>query len=78
MSDPIGIPPLTGIYAEPFSVGKLLRMMKFFGPAAVVASLGLGVGETVMVTGLGAWSEYGLLWLLISSVVVLKGSSSRT
>jgi len=67
---PIEIPPLTGIYAEPFSVGKLLRMMKFFGPAAVVASLSLGVGETIMVTGLGAWSEYGLLWLLILSVVV--------
>lgn len=69
-SNPIEIPPLTGIYAEPFSVGKLLRMMKFFGPAAVVASLGLGVGETIMVTGLGAWSEYGLFWLLILSVLV--------
>ena len=66
----IEIPPLTGIYAEPFSAGKLLRMMRFFGPAAVVASLGLGVGETIMVTGLGAWSEYGLFWLLVLSVVV--------
>ena len=72
MSDdkPIEIPPLTGIYAEPFSPSKLLRMMRFFGPAAVVASLGLGVGETIMVTGLGAWSGYGLFWLLILSVVV--------
>ena len=51
--DPIDIPPLTGIYAEPFSVGKLFMMMRFFGPAAVVASLSLGVGETIMVTGLG-------------------------
>lgn len=67
---PIEIPPLTGLYAEPFSPGKLLRMMQFFGPAAVVASLGLGVGETIMVTGLGAWSEYNLFWLLILSVVV--------
>ena len=66
----IEIPPLTGIYAEPFSLGKLLKMTRFFGPAAVVASLGLGVGETIMVTGLGAWSEYGLFWLLILSVVV--------
>ena len=64
---PIEIPPLTGLYAEPFSPGKLLRMMQFFGPAAVVASLGLGVGETIMVTGLGAWSEYDLFWLLILS-----------
>ncbi len=64
------VPPLTGIYAEPFSYGKLLRQMRFFGPAAVVASLSLGAGETIMVTGLGAWSEFGLLWLLLLSVVV--------
>jgi hypothetical protein len=69
-NEQIEIPPLTGIYAEPFSPGKLLRMMRFFGPAAVVASMSLGVGETIMVTGLGAWSEYGLFWLLILSVVV--------
>ena len=69
-SDPITIGPLTGIYAEPFSLGKLLRMMSFFGPAAIVASLSLGAGETIMVTGLGAWSEYGLLWLLLLSVLV--------
>jgi hypothetical protein len=35
-----------------------------------VASLSLGAGETIMATGLGAWSEYGLLWLLVLSVVV--------
>ena len=66
-SEAIEIPPLTGIYAEPFSLSKLLRMIGFFGPAAVVASLSLGAGETIMVTGLGAWSEYGLLWLLLLS-----------
>ncbi len=69
-SNPIEIPPLTGIYAEPFSFSKFLRMMSFFGPAAIVASISLGAGETIMVTGLGAWSEYGLLWLLLLSVVV--------
>tara|TARA_R110002095_G_scaffold204266_2_gene186858 strand:- start:2745 stop:4223 length:1479 start_codon:yes stop_codon:yes gene_type:complete len=69
-SNPIEIPPLTGIYAEPFSFSKLFRMMSFFGPAAIVASISLGAGETIMVTGLGAWSEYGLLWLLLLSVVV--------
>jgi len=69
-SEPIEIPPLTGIYAEPFSFSKLLRMMSFFGPAAVVTSMSLGAGETIMVTGLGAWSGYGLLWLLLLSVIV--------
>ena len=74
----IEIPPLTGIYAEPFSVGKVLRMTKFFGPAAVVASLGLGVGETIMVTGLGGWSEYGLFWLLILSVAAPSDMRDRS
>ena len=66
----IEIPPLTGILTEPFSIRKLIKMMSYFGPAAVVASLSLGAGETIMATGLGAWSEYDLLWLLILSVVV--------
>ena len=35
-----------------------------------MASLSLGAGETIMATGLGAWSEYGLLWLLVLSVIV--------
>ncbi|MEX0727505.1 MAG: Nramp family divalent metal transporter [Planctomycetaceae bacterium] len=69
-SEPIEIPPLTGIYAEPFSLGKLVRLAGFFGPAAVITSLSLGAGETIMVTGLGAWSEFDLLWLLLLSVIV--------
>ena len=63
------IPALTGVLAEPFSFHKLWKLMGFFGPAAVVASLSLGAGETIMVTGLGAWSEFGLLWLLVLSVI---------
>lgn len=66
----VEIPPLTGVHAEPFSLGKMVRQMKFFGPAAVVASLSLGAGETIMATGLGSWSEYNLLWLLLLSVLV--------
>ena len=66
----IEIPPLEGIYTEPASVSKLWRFSRFFGPAAVIASLSIGAGETIMVTGLGAWSEYGLLWLLLLSVLV--------
>jgi Mn2+/Fe2+ NRAMP family transporter len=66
----VAIPPLTGIYTEPMSVKKSFRLLGFFGPAAVVASLSIGAGETIMVTGLGAWSEYGLLWLLLLSVLV--------
>ena len=66
----IEIPPLTGVYAEPFSWSKLLKLTRFFGPAAIITSLSLGAGETIMATGLGAWSGYGLLWLLLLSVLV--------
>ena len=69
-AEQIEIPRPAAIHAEPFSIRKLFSMMRYFGPAAVVASLSLGAGETIMATGLGAWSEYGLLWLLVLSVVV--------
>ena len=49
---PVEIPSLSGIHAESFSLGKLLRITRFFGPAAVVASLSLGVDKTIMVTEL--------------------------
>ncbi|MBL8849203.1 MAG: Nramp family divalent metal transporter [Planctomycetaceae bacterium] len=65
----ITIPPPDGICAEPFSVRKCVRLLGSFGPAAVVASLSLGAGETIMVCGLGSWSEFGLLWMLVLSVV---------
>lgn len=67
---PITIPPPTGICAEPFSLRKCVRLLGSFGPAAVVASLSLGAGETIMVCGLGSWSGFGLLWLLVTSVVI--------
>lgn len=66
----IVIHPPTGVAAEPFSFGKLWRLAGCFGPAAVVASLSLGAGETIMVTGLGSWSGFHLFWLLILSVVI--------
>lgn len=69
-SDTIRIPEPAGGYAESFSFRKLLRLLKFFGPAALLASLAIGAGETILVTGVGAWAEYGLLWLILVSVLV--------
>ena len=45
-AEPIEIAPPDAIHAEPFSIRKLITMMRYFGPAAVVASLSLGAGET--------------------------------
>ena len=70
LSLPIAIPPLEGVFTEPLSAGKLWRLLGFFGPAAVVTSLSVGAGETIMATGLGAWAGYDLMWLLLLSVVV--------
>jgi len=53
------------LFAEQFSVRKLLKCMAFFGPAAIVASVSVGAGETVLAVRTGAWSGYGLLWLVL-------------
>lgn len=69
-SETISIPEPAGVYTEPWSWKKFKRMLGFFGPAAMVASIAVGAGETILVTGVGAWAEYGLLWLILLSVLV--------
>ena len=44
--------------------------MAAFGPAAIVASVAIGAGETIVVVRTGAWSGYELLWLVLLSVLV--------
>lgn len=67
--NPIAPPPLAPAFAEPWSWGKLGRMLRMFGPAAVVASVSIGAGETIVVVRAGAWMGYGLLWLVLLSVL---------
>ncbi len=69
-SETISVPEPAGVFAEPWSLKKFKRMLGFFGPAALVASMAVGAGETILVTGVGAWAEYGLLWLILVSVLV--------
>nr|MBC8874931.1 hypothetical protein [Planctomycetota bacterium] len=66
----VAIPPATGVFAEPWSVRKLLGMMAVFGPAAIVASMAIGAGETIVVVRAGSWAGYDLLWLVLLSCVV--------
>ena len=66
----ISIPEITGEYSEPWSWRKFKQLLGFFGPAALVASIAVGAGETILVTGVGAWAEYGLIWLILVSVLV--------
>jgi Mn2+/Fe2+ NRAMP family transporter len=69
-SDPIEIPQATGPLAEPWTVGKIWRGLRLFGPAAIVASVSIGAGETIVVVKTGSWAGYNLLWLVLASVLV--------
>ena len=59
----VAIPEPSGTLAEPWSAGKLWRMLALFGPAAIVASVSIGAGETIIVVKTGSWAGYNLLWI---------------
>ncbi len=68
--EPIAIGEPTGVLAEPWSLGKAWRLARMFGPAAIVASVAIGAGETIIVVQAGSWAGYDLLWLVMASVLV--------
>ncbi len=68
--DKVEIPPVTGVIAQPWSLRKLVGLLSVFGPAAILASVAIGAGETIVVVRAGAWSGYGLLWLVLLSCIV--------
>ena len=68
--DKIDIPPVTGVFEEPGSRKKVFGLLAVFGPAAIVASVSIGAGETIVVVRAGAWAGYGLLWLVLLSCLV--------
>ncbi len=47
LEDEVVIPPLDGVLAERWSLGKFRRMLGVFGPAAILASVAVGAGETI-------------------------------
>ncbi len=69
----VEIPPIRGVFARPWSVKKLIGLCAVFGPAAMVASVSIGAGETIVVVRAGAWAGYGLLWLVVLSCVIKGG-----
>jgi Mn2+/Fe2+ NRAMP family transporter len=69
LNKPVVIPEPEGVLAEPWSLGKLWRLAAFFGPAAIVASVSIGAGETIVVVKTGSWAEYNLLWLVLASTL---------
>ena len=69
-SEHVEISPVAGPFAEPWSLKKIAGLAAVFGPAAIVASVSIGAGETIVVVRAGAWAEYNLLWLVLLSCVV--------
>lgn len=67
--DAVTIPEPSGVLAERWSLGKLLRLGALFGPAAILASVSIGAGETIVVVQTGSWAGYHLLWLVVASVI---------
>jgi Mn2+/Fe2+ NRAMP family transporter len=65
MNKKFSFPAPDKLFAEQFSVRKLLKCMAFFGPAAIVASVSVGGGETILAVRTGAWSGYALIWLVL-------------
>ena len=61
---------MTGPFSEPWSLKKIFALASVFGPAAIVASVSIGAGETIVVVRAGAWAGYDLLWLVLLSCVV--------
>ena len=57
-STPVDIPQPTGVFNQPWSFQKLIALMAVFGPAAIVASVSIGAGETIVVVRTGAWAGY--------------------
>ena len=66
----VDIPEAKGVFAQPWSLKKAIGLLAVFGPAAIVASVSIGAGETIVVVRMGAWAGYGLLWLVLLSCVV--------
>ena len=66
----VDVPPVSGVFTESWSMKKVFGLLAVFGPAAIVASVSIGAGETIVVVRAGAWAGYGLLWLVLLSCVV--------
>ncbi len=60
----IEYPPVT----EEFS-GGWLRLLRVFGPGAIIASVTVGTGETIFAPRAGATFGYALFWVIVVAVL---------
>ena len=64
MITPGTYPPL-----PPELSGSWLRLVRIFGPGAVIASVTVGTGETIFSPRLGAIFGYQMLWVILVAVI---------
>jgi Mn2+/Fe2+ NRAMP family transporter len=61
--------PVAGREPAPAPSGNWLRMLRVFGPGAVIASVTVGTGETIFAPRLGAIFAYQVLWIIVIAAV---------
>ena len=72
MTHQLGAPRIEYAELPPELSGGWLRLLRVFGPGAVIASVTVGTGETIFSPRLGAIFGYQVLWI-IAAAVIFKG-----
>ena len=49
--------------------GSWTRLLRVFGPGAIIASVTVGTGETIFAPRVGALFGYAMLWVVLAAVV---------
>jgi Mn2+/Fe2+ NRAMP family transporter len=62
--DSIQYPPLS-----PDLSGSWTRLLRVFGPGAIIASVTVGTGETIFAPRVGAVFGYAMLWVILVTVI---------
>lgn len=59
------------------SKGSVLRLLKYFGPGAILASMTIGAGNIVLAPRVGAWAipAYSALWI-VTFALITKGMTA--
>ena len=63
-TETIDYPPLS-----PDLSGSWTKLLRVFGPGAIIASLTVGTGETIFAPRVGALFGYAMLWVILAAVV---------
>jgi Mn2+/Fe2+ NRAMP family transporter len=67
----VPLPPQTIDYppVSPDLSGSWTRLLRVFGPGAIIASVTVGTGETIFAPRVGALFGYAMLWVILATVV---------